>query len=141
MQVTGKIKLVLRSAIKNLQEKCKKAAEQKKKPNKDVLNKICPANCNGRGRCIKRKCYCKRGYTAADCSIKKNLPPVVTGIQSKGLCDLRKRACKFTSLYGKAFLASKKLTCHMQKAKVSTRISYVSSRYFLRVLGRLKSVG
>ena len=125
------MKLVLRSAIKNLQEQCKKAAEQKKKPDKNVLNKICPANCNGRGRCIKSKCYCRRGYTALDCSIKKNLPPVIIGLQSKGLCDLRKRACKFSSIYGKAILDSKKLTCHIQKATVSDVFYFIPLILFL----------
>lgn len=117
-----------KSALSSLQDACKTAAlvnpknYKKKKgklvPNTNIINKIsCPDNCNKRGRCVKGKCRCNRGYASSDCSVDKRKAPKLQGLQSKGLCDLRKRNCRFASVYGSGFWEGH-LNCHTQKARV-----------------------
>ena len=127
-----------KSSLSSLQDVCKTAAlvdpknyKKDKKgrlvPNINVIGKICPDNCNKRGRCVKGKCQCFKGYASSDCSIDKRKPPKLIAIQSKGVCDLRKRACRFESVYGSGFWEGH-VTCHIQKARVS------SAGCFLKVL-------
>ncbi|EGR27784.1 leishmanolysin family protein, putative [Ichthyophthirius multifiliis] len=35
------------------------------------FKKFCPGFCNGNGYCLKDKCYCAKGFSGNDCSIKK----------------------------------------------------------------------
>lgn len=116
-----------KSALCSLQDACKTAAlvnpknYKKKKgrlvPNTNILAKLCPDNCNKRGRCVNGKCRCYRGYGSSDCSVDKRKPPKLQGLQSKGVCDLRKRACRFASVYGGGFWEGH-VSCHIQKARV-----------------------
>lgn len=116
-----------KSALSSLQDACKTAAlvnpknYKKKKgrlvPNTNILAKLCPDNCNKRGRCVNGKCRCYRGYGSSDCSVDKRKPPKLQGLQSKGVCDLRKRACRFASVYGRGFWEGH-VSCHIQKARV-----------------------
>ena len=127
LQISGKLSMA-KSALSSLQDACKTAAlvnpknYKKKKngkvvPNINILGKLCPDNCNKRGRCVNGKCRCYRGYASSDCSVDKRKPPKIDGLQSKGMCDLRKRACRFASVYGLGFWEGH-LNCHVQKARV-----------------------
>ena len=127
LQVSGKLNLA-KSALSGLENACKTKLLQdpktyktnkkgKKVPNTAVLGSICPNNCNGKGRCVKGKCRCFKDYTTSDCSVSLRKAPKVVGLQAKGVCDLRKRPCKFASVYGSGFVG-KHLKCHIQKAKV-----------------------
>ena len=123
-----------KSALSSLQDACKTAAlvnpknYKKKKgrlvPNIKILAKLCPDNCNKRGRCVNGKCRCYRGYGSSDCSVDKRKPPKLQGLQSKGVCDLRKRACRFASVYGSGFWEGH-VSCHIQKARVRGPIEYL----------------
>lgn len=116
-----------KSALSSLQDACKTATlvnpknYKKKKgrlvPNTKILKQLCPDNCNKRGRCVNGKCRCYRGYGSSDCSVDKRKPPKLQGLQSKGICDLRKRACRFASVYGRGFWEGH-VSCHIQKARV-----------------------
>ena len=52
-------------------------------------------------------------------------------IQSRGLCDIRQRPCKITTVFGEKFLDSSNLTCHMEFFKVSETIHFFP--IFIRV--------
>ncbi|XP_015757096.1 PREDICTED: uncharacterized protein LOC107336222 [Acropora digitifera] len=90
-----------------------------------------------RGRCVKGKCQCFKGYASSDCSIDKRKPPKLIAIQSKGVCDLRKRACRFESVYGSGFWEGH-VTCHIQKARLLRRVWRAIGRQ-KRVKGHLQS--
>ena len=133
LQISGKLSMA-KSALSSLQDACKTAAlvnpknYKKKKngkvvPNINILGKLCPDNCNKRGRCVNGKCRCYRGYASSDCSVDKRKPPKIDGLQSKGMCDLRKRACLFASVYGLGFWEGH-LNCHVQKARVCISVLY-----------------
>ena len=117
-----------KSSLSSLQDACKTAAlvnpknyKKDKKgrlvPNKKIIGKLCPDNCNNRGRCVNGKCRCFKGYASSDCSVNKRLPPKLTYMQSKGMCDLRKRGCRFESMHGQGFWEGH-INCHIQKARV-----------------------
>ena len=117
-----------KSSLSSLQDACKTAAlvnpknyKKDKKgrlvPNKKIIGKLCPDNCNNRGRCVNGKCRCFKGYASSDCSVNKRLPPKLTYMQSKGMCDLRKRGCRFESMHGRGFWEGH-INCHIQKATV-----------------------
>ena len=117
-----------KSSLSSLQDACKTAAlvnpknyKKDKKgrlvPNKKIIGKLCPDNCNNRGRCVQGKCRCFKGYASSDCSVNKRLPPKLTYMQSKGMCDLRKRGCRFESIHGRGFWEGH-INCHIQKARV-----------------------
>ena len=117
-----------KSSLSSLQDACKTAAlvnpknyKKDKKgrlvPNKNIIGKLCPDNCNNRGRCVNGKCRCFKGYASSDCSVNKRLPPKLTYMQSKGMCDLRKRGCRFESMHGRGFWEGH-INCHIQKARV-----------------------
>lgn len=82
-----------KSALSSLQDACKTAAlvnpknYKKKKgrlvPNTNILAKLCPDNCNKRGRCVNGKCRCYRGYGSSDCSVDKE------NLQSCKDCNLK----------------------------------------------------
>lgn len=117
-----------KSSLSSLQDACKTAAlvnpknyKKDKKgrlvPNTKILGKLCPDNCNRRGRCVNGKCRCFRGFASSDCSINKRKPPKLISMQSRGMCDLRKRSCRLESVHGRGFWEGH-VTCHIQKARV-----------------------
>ena len=132
-----------KSSLSSLQDACKTAAlvnpknyKKDKKgrlvPNKKIIGKLCPDNCNNRGRCVNGKCRCFKGYASSDCSVNKRLPPKLTYMQSKGMCDLRKRGCRFESMHGRGFWEGH-INCHIQKARVGIGECSCNSN-FVRVI-------
>ena len=75
-----------KSSLSSFEDACKTAAlvdpknyKKDKKgrlvPDAKVIGKICPDNCNNRGRCVDGKCRCYKGYVSSDCSIDKESHP------------------------------------------------------------------
>jgi hypothetical protein len=42
-------------------------------------------------------------------------------IYDGGLCDIRRRPCKKTDIFGQDFISSENLTCHVQEFKVNIK--------------------
>ncbi|XP_001626966.2 von Willebrand factor D and EGF domain-containing protein [Nematostella vectensis] len=128
LQVTGD-KAFAGSAFSAMQEQCedsvlrnvsmyKRGRDGMLQPAKEIVDKLCPDDCNGHGKCRERICTCDEGYTGADCSLLKNAVPELLGIYDGGLCDIRKRPCKKTDILGEGFIDSENLTCHSTEFKV-----------------------
>lgn len=64
---------------------------------------------------ISGTCRCDENYTAADCSLNENDPPIVDGINiaDGGLCDTEH--CSSAFVEGDLFLETTHLTCKMHK--------------------------
>ncbi|EDO29039.1 predicted protein [Nematostella vectensis] len=82
LQVTGD-KAFAGSAFSAMQEQCedsvlrnvsmyKRGRDGMLQPAKEIVDKLCPDDCNGHGKCRERICTCDEGYTGADCSLLKN---------------------------------------------------------------------
>ncbi|WAR28808.1 SVEP1-like protein [Mya arenaria] len=81
---------------------------------KVIMDAICPLECNKRGICIKGKCVCDLGFTGVDCSTITSLPPEMLGLPDDGLCDLTKRRCERTSVYGNNLADGVNFTCRFK---------------------------
>ncbi|XP_064631729.1 uncharacterized protein LOC135490013 [Lineus longissimus] len=62
--------------------------------------KTCPANCNGKGKCVNAKCQCDAGYEYNDCSIKTTDPTKFIRMDRNGTCDTRKQNCSVFTVQG-----------------------------------------
>ena len=64
-------------------------------------------------------CQCETSYTGADCSVRASDPPYAGKLPQYGLCDIRTMLCNSVIVYGKTFVPSENLTCHLKECEVS----------------------
>ncbi|CAH1781625.1 unnamed protein product [Owenia fusiformis] len=83
-------------------------------PPTDIVETLCPSNCNLQGICINGKCECYEGLEGDDCTINSTAPPEAYNIPQRALCDLQRRPCLQTPVAGENFLESESLTCRIQ---------------------------
>ncbi|XP_031549644.1 von Willebrand factor D and EGF domain-containing protein-like isoform X2 [Actinia tenebrosa] len=83
-----------------------------------ILDNLCPNDCSNHGNCTNQTCICDEGFTALDCSMEVQAIPEIFGIYDGGLCDIRRRPCKKTDIFGHEFISSGNLTCHLKEFKV-----------------------
>jgi hypothetical protein len=70
----------------------------------ELLNKLCPDECNKNGQCVLGVCKCNPGFTSFDCSIDLNQQPELLDIILSNMCDLRKLSnCSKLILRGDKF--------------------------------------
>jgi len=79
-------------------------------PNPEILNNICPANCNGNGKCNNAMCVCIDGFRGVDCSVNINTPPTITSLSNNAI-DITVNNIKEISVMGKNIYNSDKLAC------------------------------
>ncbi|KAK3722302.1 hypothetical protein QZH41_017750, partial [Actinostola sp. cb2023] len=129
LQLTGDLKFAA-AAFDSMKESCeevalknvslyKKDANGELKPPAEIGENLCPSDCSNHGNCTNRTCICEEGYTSNDCSMSLNAVPELLGIYDGGLCDIRRRPCKKTDIFGREFINSENLTCHIRELKVS----------------------
>ncbi|XP_076111545.1 von Willebrand factor D and EGF domain-containing protein-like [Mytilus galloprovincialis] len=61
---------------------------------------LCLNNCISNGQCKNGSCICNELFGGEDCAKPKSTPPSNVSLPDSGLCDVRKRACKKTYVYG-----------------------------------------
>ncbi|CAH1783178.1 unnamed protein product [Owenia fusiformis] len=102
--------------------------------NENIDSMTCVNQCSGRGNCTNGQCECEAEYIGADCSMPEYQAPIVAVIQYSGICDYAIDNCSTIELYGKNFVDSPKLTCHMEYVTVTpsgegfTRTGTVTTR-------------
>ena len=64
-------------------------------------------------------CQCQIGFSSADCSVEVNEPPYKVELPKYGLCDRRYMSCDAVIVYGKNFVDSRTLKCHLKKCQVT----------------------
>ncbi|XP_078571537.1 von Willebrand factor D and EGF domain-containing protein-like [Branchiostoma floridae x Branchiostoma japonicum] len=94
-------------------------------PPRAVRENLCPADCNQHGDCVNGSCVCFEPYTSADCSLVKGSPPVVRFIPNHGLCDIRRRPCRKTSIIADGLIESENLTCRISDVKIENGIQNI----------------
>ncbi|XP_066302881.1 von Willebrand factor D and EGF domain-containing protein-like [Branchiostoma lanceolatum] len=90
-----------------------------------VQQNLCPGDCSQKGQCINGTCVCDEGYTSVDCSLEEGSPPQLLLIPNNGLCDIRRRPCRKTSIIADGLVESENLTCKVGHIK----IEHVSRQY------------
>ena len=70
---------------------------------------------------VSGSCQCAVGYESADCSVTTGQPPYIHELPKYGLCDTRYMNCQRVIVYGKDFVDSAKLECHLQECQVRRR--------------------
>uniref|UniRef100_A0A2C9L6R6 VWFD domain-containing protein n=1 Tax=Biomphalaria glabrata TaxID=6526 RepID=A0A2C9L6R6_BIOGL len=80
----------------------------------NLLNNICPNDCNNNGTCVAGTCQCNSNWLGTDCSINKKDPPLLVSIDGGDKCDKRKRDCQKIEIYGMRFVQSDQLVCHIK---------------------------
>ncbi|KAI8509441.1 hypothetical protein Bbelb_132890 [Branchiostoma belcheri] len=93
-------------------------------PSRAVQDNLCPEDCNHRGDCVKGTCVCLEPYTSADCSLEKGNTPVIRSIPNNGLCDIRRRPCRKTSIIADG-LDSSNVTCKIVGVKTENGIQTI----------------
>ena len=108
-------------------------------PNPEILNNICPANCNGNGKCNNAQCVCIDGFRGVDCSVDINTPPTITSI-SNNMIDITGTVnnIKEISIMGKNIYNSDKLACNIN-SKINPAF-YMGSNMVLCYVPRLSLV-
>ncbi|VDI05676.1 Hypothetical predicted protein [Mytilus galloprovincialis] len=81
-----------------------------------VFDNACPNDCSFTGTCTKGQCFCEPSYTGDDCSIKTDRPPILYDASEESLCDLSKRPCTSTSVFGEGFFSSASIKCKLTQA-------------------------
>ncbi|VDI01231.1 Hypothetical predicted protein [Mytilus galloprovincialis] len=61
---------------------------------------LCLNNCISNGQCKNGSCICNELFGGEDCATPRSTPPSNVSLPDSGLCDVRKRACKKTYVYG-----------------------------------------
>jgi len=89
-----------------------------------LLATICPLGCSQNGRCVDHHCQCYKGYTGADCSIPVSLPPKLKYVSENGLCDVRRRPCAYTAVYGSHFRRAAKLECLFKEMSEESEVTH-----------------
>ncbi|XP_035688112.1 von Willebrand factor D and EGF domain-containing protein-like [Branchiostoma floridae] len=92
-----------------------------------VRENLCPADCSQHGDCVNGSCVCFEPYTSADCSLVKGSPPVVRFIPNHGLCDIRRRPCRKTSIIADGLIESENLTCKITDVKIENGLQTIIS--------------
>ncbi|XP_048577280.1 von Willebrand factor D and EGF domain-containing protein isoform X3 [Nematostella vectensis] len=105
-------------AYNNLTLYTKDAEGNPSEPPADIVENLCPNECSNHGNCSNSTCICEEGFTSLDCSLSINTVPELLGIHDGGLCDIRRRPCKKTNIFGDGFIPSENLTCHATEFKV-----------------------
>ncbi|RUS80662.1 hypothetical protein EGW08_011566, partial [Elysia chlorotica] len=83
--------------------------------NMDVLDKVCPEDCNNQGNCSKGTCICEDGFGGPACSVDLTSPPKIDNIIITRGCDLAfVPKCTPVFQYGSNFENSTDLTCHIR---------------------------
>ncbi|CAI9738780.1 Willebrand factor D and EGF domain-containing [Octopus vulgaris] len=78
----------------------------------DTADAICTDDCNGNGECVKGECVCNGDYTGETCSVKKNIPPRLDGIEGGNICDVNLPKCQDRiQISGEGFTDKINLTC------------------------------
>ncbi|XP_066302866.1 von Willebrand factor D and EGF domain-containing protein-like [Branchiostoma lanceolatum] len=90
-----------------------------------VRDNLCPADCSQHGDCMNGTCVCFEPYTSADCSLVKGSPPVVRFIPNHGLCDIRRRPCRKTSIIADGLIESENLTCRIWDVKIENGLQSI----------------
>ncbi|XP_052785257.1 uncharacterized protein LOC128220772 [Mya arenaria] len=96
---------------------------------KEIMDASCPLECNQRGLCNKGKCVCETGFTGVDCTTKTYLPPEIHGLPDDGLCDVRRRPCKRTSVFGNNFADGVNFTCRFKTVKFRNTGTIISTEH------------
>ena len=88
-------------------------------PPTDLRMQMCPGLCSGNGVCTNSTCKCNEPFTADDCSVNKNIPPVIESVGIDGMCDIQKHSnCHIVKIEGRNFLENERLTCFTSKINV-----------------------
>ncbi|KAI8498260.1 hypothetical protein Bbelb_242040 [Branchiostoma belcheri] len=90
-----------------------------------VRENLCPADCSQQGDCVNGTCVCFEPYTSADCSLVKGSPPTVGFIPNHGLCDIRRRPCRKTSVIADGLVETENLTCRVRDVKIENGIQTI----------------
>ncbi|KAI8515788.1 hypothetical protein Bbelb_066010 [Branchiostoma belcheri] len=90
-----------------------------------VRDNLCPADCSQQGDCVNGTCACFEPYTSADCSLIKGSPPAVRFIANQGLCDIRRRPCRKTSVIADGLVENENLTCRVRDVKIENGIQTI----------------
>ncbi|XP_078703698.1 uncharacterized protein LOC144928879 [Branchiostoma floridae x Branchiostoma belcheri] len=90
-----------------------------------VRDNLCPADCSQQGDCVNGTCVCFEPYTSADCSLVKGSPPAVRFIPNHGLCDIRRRPCRKTSVIADGLVETENLTCRIRNVKIENGIQTI----------------
>jgi len=107
-------------------------------PNPEILNNICPANCNGNGKCNNAMCVCNDGFRGVDCSIDINTPPTITSLSNNAI-DITVNNIKEISVMGKNIYNSDKLACKINTGEINPAF-YMGSNMVLCYVPRLSLV-
>jgi hypothetical protein len=73
-------------------------------------------------QCATGSCQCDQPYSGADCSVLPSQPPYAGKLPQYGLCDVRTMSCSSVIVYGKTFVPSNNLTCHLQECEVCVSV-------------------
>ncbi|XP_066302604.1 von Willebrand factor D and EGF domain-containing protein-like isoform X1 [Branchiostoma lanceolatum] len=90
-----------------------------------LRDNLCPADCSQHGDCVNGNCVCFEPYTSADCSLVKGSPPVAMFIPNHGLCDIRRRPCRKTSIIADGLIESENLTCRIRDVKIENGLQTI----------------
>lgn len=96
--------------LEELKSKCRFIVKNDKtfwtkqtEPN-ELLDKLCPLDCNQNGQCVSGVCKCNSGFAHFDCSIDLNKKPLLFELNSSNMCDVRKLSnCSKLLLHGENF--------------------------------------
>ena len=70
------------------------------------------------------ECRCYVNFAGPDCSVDLRVPPVITGVDFEGLCDVNEDACAAISLSGGTFVNKPNTTCRFRRFAVSSLICF-----------------
>lgn len=93
----------------------------------EVLSKICPNQCSGKGNCSNGTCICRVGLAGEDCSVNTTLPPSLSSFRKGPICDSRSTACSQTSIFASNFYSSSNFICKVTEIEKNREFRYSGS--------------
>ena len=102
----------------------------KVKQGDEIPAKTIIGTCNNQGTCNNTICYCNNNYTGNDCSINKNIPPILNSINSEG--NISNLACSTNCnnkilIDGNNFWLSDNISCNFNNTYITN--AYTGIQY------------